>query len=85
MVSKYEKWINEITWHSSLDSFLGKKKICKSLPYNKKAKKMFIATGSGELLIHKTSKALWKISEDGKSIEPVFDTDVLTEEDMKDV
>lgn len=34
------------------------------------------------LLVHKTKKALWKISKDGNFIETVFDTDVLDDCDI---
>lgn len=31
----------------------------------------------GELLIHKSTRALWKISDDGKSIQPAFEDDII--------
>jgi len=41
-----------------------------------------VASGSasfpGELLIHRSSRALWKISDDGKRIEPAFSDDIIT-------
>lgn len=79
--------INEFDWHSALGfeySDDEKKKISK-LPNVKKARKMFIASDDGTTLIHKTSQCLWKVSEDGQSIEAVFDSDVLTEDDMKEL
>lgn len=33
---------------------------------------------AGELLIHKASRALWKISDCGKKIEPAFEDDIIT-------
>jgi hypothetical protein len=33
---------------------------------------------SGELLIHRASRALWKISDCGKKIEPAFEDDIIT-------
>jgi len=42
---------------------------------------MFIAASDG-LLIHKTTKCLWRISDDKKSIEPVFGSDVLSDEEV---
>lgn len=83
VASKYENWVKDMKWHSSMDNFEGQKSFCNSLPNNKKAKRMFIATDSGKLLIHKTTRALWRVSEDGKAIEPVFDTDVLSEQDIE--
>lgn len=32
----------------------------------------------GELLIHKSDRALWRISDDGRRIEPAFSDDVIT-------
>ena len=41
-----------------------------------------VASGSrsapGELLIHRSSRALWKISDDGNRIEPAFSDDIIT-------
>jgi hypothetical protein len=31
----------------------------------------------GELLIHKSTRALWKVSGDGRSIEPAFNDDII--------
>lgn len=38
----------------------------------------------GELLIHKASRALWRVSDDGRSIEPAFDDDIITIGDDND-
>lgn len=72
-------------WHSSLgmDCVAGKVKAIKSLPNNKVARGFFFSAGN-KLLIHKTTKCLWRVSKDGKTIEPVFASDVLTEEDLKE-
>lgn len=32
----------------------------------------------GELLIHRSSRALWRVSDDGESIEPAFSDDIIT-------
>ena len=32
----------------------------------------------GELLIHRSSRALWHVSDDGKRIEPAFSDDIIT-------
>lgn len=43
---------------------------------------MFEPAGDG-LLIHKTKGALWRLSDDGNAIVPVFDSEVLTAEDLE--
>ena len=77
--------IDNFSWHSSIgvDSISrGTKKLVRSIQNNKTARSMFYNASCGNFLIHKTSQALWRVSEDGKAIEPVFDSDVLTEEDL---
>lgn len=39
------------------------------------------AYNNGELLVHKSSRALWKISNDGKYIEPAFEDDIIISEE----
>ena len=76
----------DFNWHSSIgiDSALdGNKRFVTRIPNNRKARCMFMASGN-DLLIHKTSRSLWKISDDKKSIEPVFVNDVLTEDEVMD-
>jgi len=41
----------------------------------------FIKAGDS-LLIHKTTQALWRITDDKSSIEPVFGSDILTEDEI---
>ena len=47
-----------------------------------------VASGSGstpgELLIHRSSRALWKVSDDGQRIEPAFSDDIITIGDDED-
>ena len=46
-----------------------------------------VASGSsapGELLIHRSSRALWKVSDDGRRIEPAFSDDIITIGDDED-
>lgn len=72
-------------WHSSIgiDSTLeGNKRFVTRLPNNRIAMSMFTASGSN-LLIHKTTRCLWRLSEDKKTIEPVFSSDVLSEDDVR--
>ena len=73
------------TWHSSIgiDSTMnGNKRFVTRLPNTKQARTMFISSGN-DLLIHKTTRCLWKLSDDKKSIEPVFNSDVLSADDVK--
>lgn len=76
-------WLDEIIHHSALSENEGRQRLCTSLPNSKKARKMFLATDSGKLLIHKATNALWKVSKDGNRIEPVFESDILSEEDVE--
>jgi len=74
-------------WHSSIgiDSNLeGNKRFVTRMPYDKHASSMFIAVGNN-LLIHKTTRCLWKLSDDKKTIIPTFDSDVLSADDVKAV
>lgn len=72
-------------WHSSIgiDSSLdGNKQFVSRLPNTVTARSLFAEAGSN-LLIHKTTRCLWKVSDDKKAIEPVFSSDVLTEDEAK--
>lgn len=74
------------TWHSSIGidiALNGNKQFVTRLPNTIRARSMFTAS-SDNMLIHKTTKALWQITDDKASIEPVFATDVLTEDDCRD-
>jgi hypothetical protein len=78
--------LESFEWHSSIgidSSIEDSKRFVTKLANNDKNKRNFVASG-GNLLIHKATKALWKISEDKKSIEPVFDADVLLEDDLEE-
>ena len=73
------------SWHSSIgidSSLTGSKRFLTRLPASKTAMSMFVVAGEN-FLIHKTTRCLWKLSDDKKSIEPVFNRDVLTEDDVK--
>ena len=70
-------------WHSSIgiDSSLdGNKRFVTKMANCKQARSMFMAAGN--LLIHKTTRCFWKISDDKMSIEPVFSSDVLSDEEV---
>jgi len=72
-------------WHSSIgiDCALdGSRRFVTRLPNTKVAMSMFLAVGN-RFLVHKTTRCLWKLSDDKKSIEPVFSSDVLTEDEVK--
>ncbi len=82
------EFFNEFSWHSSIgiDSEMeGNKVFYTRLANTDKSRTMFFLASDSNFLIHKTTKSLWKISEDGGSIVPVFDSDVLTEEDLKNI
>ena len=82
-----EEFFEGFLWHSSIgidNEVAGHKKFYTRLPNSKKARGMFFAA-SENMLIHKTTQALWRISDDGKSIEPVFSSDILSEEDVSDL
>ena len=73
-------------WHSSIgidQTLAGDKKFVTRIPNTKRAMSMFEAAGN-DLLIHKTTRCLWKLSDDKKGIEPVFSNDVLTEDEVRE-
>jgi len=75
------------SWHSCIgidEALNGGKRFVTRIRNTASARAMFTAGGEN-LLVHKTTKCLWKISEDKKSIEPVFSSDVLTEKDVEAV
>ena len=75
----------DFQWHSSigLDSLLQERsQFVTSMPNNRLARSMFVEAGDSTL-IHKTTRALWKISDDKASIVPMFSTDILTEEEVR--
>jgi len=72
-------------WHSAIgidSSVDGNRKFVTRMANTPKARAMFIASGEN-MLIHRTTRALWKLSDDKRSIEPVFDTDVLGEDEVR--
>ena len=78
-------FFNEYRWHSSLEineAISGKKIITKLANSRNNRNKFLRVAKNSDFLIHKPTKALWKISEDGKSIVPVFDDDILTEDSL---
>lgn len=84
--------MNEIfsgfSWHSSIGidfALDGRRKFVTriALPMSREAASQFEAAGDN-LLVHKATSCLWKVSKDKKAIEPVFANDVLTEDDLKE-
>ncbi len=76
----------EFNWHSSIgvDSAMeGNKRFVTRIPNTRRARSMFVASGN-DLLIHRTTRCLWRISDDKESIEPVFGSDVLSDEEVRD-
>lgn len=76
--------LDQFFWHSSIgidETLAGDKKFVTRLPNTKKARAMFASAGDN-VLVHKTTQALWRVSDDKKSIEPVFGTDILTDDDL---
>ena len=72
-------------WHSSMEPAAGisKKKIIRNLPAKNTVLSRFIQISKdGPFLIHRSTKALWKFSDDLQSIEPVFKDDILTEDTL---
>lgn len=79
--------LEDFQWHSSIgldEIIVAKKKKVKHIKASSKVMAGFMRVGTdGDYLIHKATKALWKFSKDGSSIEPVFEEDILVEEDLK--
>ena len=75
--------LEDFSWHSAvgIDSALDGQRLVTRLPRTKKAMMMFEASGN-DLLIHKTTRCLWRLSDDSKHIEPVFGNDILTDEEV---
>jgi hypothetical protein len=68
-----------------MDAELGvSKKSIRRLANTPQVRLSFYTAGEN-FLIHKSKKALWKVSDDGKSIEPVFSSDVLDASEMEGV
>ncbi len=75
--------LENFMWNSAvgIDCALDGNRMVARLPRTKKALSMFEAAGN-DMLIHKTTRCLWKMSEDDKHIEPVFGNDVLTDDQV---
>jgi hypothetical protein len=76
---------SKFEWHSScpIDNELRvTRRVVRKLANTPVNRRSFYAAGEN-FLIHKSKRALWKVSEDGASIEPVFATDVLEESELE--
>lgn len=78
-------FFDEYNWHSSLElgTSIKGKKIVKRLTASRNHLAGFIRIAKdSDYLIHASTKELWKITDDGKYIEAVFQDDILTEDDL---
>ena len=83
---KEDDIFENFNWHSSIGidcSLIWNKRFVTRMPNTIEARSMFVSAGN-DLLIHKTTKCLWKMSDDKQSIEPVFGNDVLTEDEVRE-
>jgi len=89
-----EDILSKKQWHSAIgfeitDSSNQRKKI--AMLNNEENRKLFHSAGyvsnvkiassagiAGELLIRRSDRALWKVSDDGNRIEPAFSDDIIT-------
>jgi hypothetical protein len=80
---------DNFSWHSSIgidDALDGSRRFVTRLPNTTATRRHFVAAASGDnFLVHKTTRALWKVSDDKQSIQPLFPTDVLTEEQVLEI
>ena len=82
------EYYDDFSWHSStgINKKDSKSNSLSRLANNDKNLEMFkVATIESKLLIHKATGKLWRFSEDGAVIEPVFDSDVLSCEDLENL
>ena len=78
-------FFDDYKWHSSLElgSGIKGKKIIRKLTASRSNMSRFIRiAGNSNYCIHKATKELWKFSDDGQYIEPVFNEDVITAEQL---
>jgi len=78
-------FFDNFSWHSSLEinDNIKNKKIVRKLTASKNNINKFIRIAAdSSFLVHKSTKKLWKFSDDGESIVPVFPDDIITEENI---
>ena len=74
----------DFCWHSSIgidDSLNDNKRFVTRVANTPRYRDQFIVAGEN-LLIHKVTQALWRINDDQKTIEPVFGSDIISQEDL---
>lgn len=79
---------DSFSWHSSIgidETLKDNKRFVTRVANNESSLRSFVASGDSKFLVHKTTKALWRVSDDKKTIEPVFPTDVLTAEQAEEL
>lgn len=79
--------LDSFSWHSSfnIDEYIHDKKRITKIASNSPLIADFISVKpDSKYLVHKATKALWRWSDDGSCIEPVFEEDVLNEKDIKE-
>jgi len=74
----------DFNWHSSIgidDAIENNKRFVTKVAATKTAMIDFVA--AGDYLVHKSTNALWRMSDDKGYIEPVFGSDILTEDELR--
>jgi hypothetical protein len=77
--------LDQFQWHSAIGisaETKGRRMVASILTADARRMACFNRVGN-DLLVHKATHAFWKFSEDGQSIVPIFDEDILTEDDLK--
>lgn len=72
-------------WHSAIEPTkqARRRRIIRSLVASAANLSRFMRVSKdSSLLIHKSTKALWKFADDNKTIVPAFDDDILTEDKL---
>jgi len=81
-----DNFFDDFAWHSSIGFEPAPdkgKRFATELKNTNRARRMFTAAGD-KTLIHKTTRALWRISDDNTKIIPMFSTDILTEDEIRE-
>ena len=77
-------FFDDYKWHSAAEpgESVGRRRILRKLVASDENVAHFDKVAKSQFLIHKSTKALWRFSSDNKTIVPVFDDDVITEENF---
>lgn len=76
---------HDFQWHSVMEPTrqTARRRIVRSLAASEDNLARFMRVSKdSSLLIHKSTKALWKFADDNKTIVPAFDDDILTEDKL---